>query len=185
MKLILITVIGNRDRCFVKGKFYNRTFRRKIVFSLWLEVLIKTPGNIVSVLWVIAGWWKKRWGWGRRCSKEELWNPTSWICCRVASHYKVPRFKQDTVWSGEITQNKYLKFLKTTLALYHNESKTLSQCENKSISYIITFLPEIWQNTMTACNYLRIPCGFKMFFFFKKVNLHCVIWGTYVKYEEI
>lgn len=32
MKLILITIIGDIDRCFMKGKFYNRTFRRKNTF---------------------------------------------------------------------------------------------------------------------------------------------------------
>lgn len=90
----------------------------------------------------------------------------------MVSNYKVAKFK---VWSRKITQNKYLKFLKIALALHHNESKTLSQYENKSISQIITFFLEISQNIMTACYYYFKPfCGFKIVFLFKELNLHCV-----------
>lgn len=62
-------------------------------------------------------------------------------------------------------QNKYLKSLKIALALHHNENKTLSQWENKSTSYIITFLSEIWQSIMTVYYYLKVFCGFLMFSF--------------------
>ena len=44
------------------------------------------------------------------------------LCHRIGGSDQDPQEKE--------IQNKHLKFLKIALTLHHNESKTLSQCEN-------------------------------------------------------
>lgn len=88
-------------RCFVKGKFYNRTFRRKIVFFFIPCVTRKSHKKKNQVTWWMVQdnchLMKEKMGVGKSFSREEVGHPASLICFKVVSCLKVPKIKEDAV----------------------------------------------------------------------------------------